>query len=175
MSDSSTNGTSIVQPSGQLSIVQPEQAIMLYDPTTEARPVWASWNLNTEEGFMLLSRMKHGENKRLGDCINEEILIRNAYTEPRDGIDKVTGEVTMYPLIFLEGADGTVYACASHGVYGSLVDILRHRRQTPWNPPIRVKVVRKMLANARQTYGLLYLGLADSEPDPKKGGKRREA
>ena len=135
-----------------------------------------SVKLDTEAGFMTYMQMRHGEQIPLASRIDQVLLLRNFFVEGKESKPNADGEVVRYPRICLEDHEGKVYSCGSFGVFGSLSDILRFRKEAPWEPPVKVKVQAKQLSGGKRWFTLMPV--FDVQPTlssggPKNGGQKK--
>lgn len=170
MSEQTTNGLSRPGYDVDLPDVPVKQGA-LFDPTARQISAWASFDVTTQEGYVRLATMKHGEKRPLETVINTVIQVQNVYIQAVEKVDEKSGECVVFPFIVLETPDGTCYNCGSRGVYGCIVDALRFRPETPWSPPMSFKVIQVGLKNGHRTFKLLPVFEAQSAPAKKGGGR----
>lgn len=148
--------------------------VMMFDPSSPKLLAYSTFDRKTEEGFLLVSRMKHDDKKPLGDMIGQLIKVRNFYCQPVEHTDKDTGEVSWFPWICLEDDEGKLYTCGSTGIFASLADALQFRAKVPWVPAMQFRITQRNTKAGRRIYGLIYVPTVpavEAESEGKKRGK----
>ncbi len=115
-----------------------------------------SGSAKTPEEKKLLANAMNNPDKRLADCINQEIAIKDLYVEQVDMV-KETGEVQICPRIVLIDKDGVSYGCVSFGILGSLKKIMSVYGVPTWDEPVTVKPVFITKGNDRRILSLLLV------------------
>lgn len=100
-------------------LVRADEHNMLMDLTT-ATTSYSSLAPQTAEEKKMFFNLINGDCKRLSDCINMEIPVRNVYCETVTFINEESGEATpgVRTLFFTEG--GEAYQASSKGVFNAL-------------------------------------------------------
>lgn len=116
------------------------------------RPSYCSFKADTKEAKVKLYKAMTQADKRLSDCINSTILVKDVFFEEASIVNTETGEVTKTPRIVLFDKDGTSFACVSFGIMNALKRMFAVFGEPTWDEPIAVKVIqinnkdRKMLS-----------------------------
>lgn len=115
-----------------------------------------SGSAKTPEQKKLLANAMNNPDKRLADCINQEIAVKDIFVEQVDMI-KDTGEVQTCPRIVLIDKDGVSYGCVSFGILGSLKKIMAVYGVPTWDEPVTVKPVFVNKAADRRILSLVLV------------------
>lgn len=116
------------------------------------RPMFCSFNPTSKEDKVKLFKALTQSDKKLSDCINAVIPMKDVMVQMISITNKDTGEVSDAPRIVLFDKDGTSYSCVSWGIYNSLKTIMRVFGEPTWDEPMNFKVTqvtngnRKMLS-----------------------------
>jgi len=79
--------------------------------------------------------------KRIGDCINETIQIKDVYVEVVTCVNRETGEATDCPRTVLVDKDGVSYQAVSLGIFNGLKKIFQiFGMPNTWEKPLPLKV-----------------------------------
>jgi len=111
-----------------------------------------------EEKAALFNAMSNPD-ERLGDHINEIILIKDVFAETIQLTNEETGEIQNVPRIVLIAADGTSYAATSTGIFSALKRVFQLFGTPTWEEPIPVKVLQV----TRKERKLLTLAIAEND------------
>lgn len=132
------------------AIYEDEKFIM--DLTAERKVDFCTFIPKTEKEKKLLFNAMNNPEKRIGDCINETINIKDVFCEIVNCTNKDTGDVTICPRIVLINEKGVGYQAVSLGIYSALKKIFRvFGMPNEWSSPLKIKVIqvtkgeRKML------------------------------
>lgn len=87
-----------------------------------------------------LFKIMNNPEKRLADCINMDIELKDLYMEKVMLLDKNTGEIKPAPRIVLIDKDGVGYQCVSVGIFGALKKMISIFGEPTWKEPIKVKI-----------------------------------
>lgn len=101
---------------------------------------FCSFTAETAEDKAKLFRIMNSPEKRLSDCINETIIVKDVYCEKVQVVNKETGAVSSCPRVVLVDKDGIGYQSVSFGVFGSLKKLFQVYGVPTWEPGIPVKV-----------------------------------
>lgn len=109
---------------------------------TESSNSFCSLKAETPEEKATLFRIMNSPEKRISDCINQIILVKDVYCELVQVINKETGEANTCPRVVLVDKDGIGYQSVSFGIYGSLKKLFQVFGVPTWNPAVPVKVIQ---------------------------------
>lgn len=109
---------------------------------TESSDSFCSLRAKTPEEKATLFRIMNSPEKRISDCINQTILVKDVYCEVVQVTNKETGEVNTCPRVVLVDKDGIGYQSVSFGIYGSLKKLFQVYGVPTWNEPVPVKVIQ---------------------------------
>lgn len=113
-----------------------------------------SGQAKTADEKKLLANAMNNPDRRLADCVNQEIAMRDIYVEQVDMVKQDTGEVQTCPRIVIIDADGVSYGCVSFGILGSLKKIMSVYGVPTWAEPVTVKPVFINKGNDRRILSL---------------------
>ncbi len=106
----------------------------------ESNDSFCSFTADTPEDKAKLFRIMNSPAKRISDCINETIVVKDVYCEKVQVINKETGAISTCPRVVLVDEKGIGYQCVSFGVFGSLKKLFQVYGVPTWEPGIPVKV-----------------------------------
>lgn len=109
---------------------------------TESSDSFCSLRAETPEEKATLFRIMNSPEKRISDCINQTILVKDVYCEVVNVTNKETGEVNTCPRVVLVDKDGIGYQSVSFGIYGSLKKLFQVYGVPTWDEPVPVKVIQ---------------------------------
>ena len=117
---------------------------------------WVSFTADTHEEKVKLYNAMSNPDKKVADCINSTILLKDVYCEMIPMVNEETGEVSNTPRIVLIDKDGHSYQAVSFGVFNALKRIFDVFGTPTYETPLAVKVIQissgknKMLSLAVQ-------------------------
>lgn len=94
-----------------------------------------------EEKAKLFRVMNHPE-KRLGDCINMTIYVKDLFCEVVKCKNQETGETTTCPRIVVVDKDGVGYQAVSLGVFSAFKKLIAIFGPPTWESPLPIKVMQ---------------------------------
>ena len=109
---------------------------------TESSDSFCSLKAETPQEKATLFRIMNSPEKRISDCINQTILVKDVYCEVVQVTNKETGEVNTCPRVVLVDKDGIGYQSVSFGIYGSLKKLFQVYDVPTWNEPVPIKVIQ---------------------------------
>ncbi len=101
---------------------------------------FCSMSVDTHENKLLLYKAMNNPDKRIGDCINMEIRIKDVYCEVAKLVNKDTGEIEYVPRTVLIDDKGISYQAISKGVFTAVSKLFQVFGAPTWCDPITVKV-----------------------------------
>lgn len=113
---------------------------------------YCSFTANSKAEKIKLFKAMSAADKKLSDCINSTIEVKDVFMEIVNMTNTETGEVTPTPRIVLFDKDGTSYSCVSFGIMNSLKRLFVVFGEPTWEDGLKMKVVqisnkdRKMLS-----------------------------
>ena len=110
---------------------------------------YCSLSANTVREKALLYNAMANPQKRLADCINLTLNIRDIFVELIELSDELTGEVTMAPRIVLIDTDNVSYQAVSKGIYNSLARLIKTFGDPTWEGGLPL-VVKQIQAGKNQ-------------------------
>lgn len=117
---------------------------------------WVSFKAESHEDKVKLYNAMSNPDKKLADCINSTILLKDIYVEMIPMVSEETGEIKDTPRIVLIDKDGHSYQAVSFGVFNALKRIFDVFGTPTYETPLAVKVIQissgknKMLSLAVQ-------------------------
>lgn len=109
---------------------------------TESSDSFCSLKAETPQEKATLFRIMNSPEKRISDCINQTISVKDVYCEVVQVANKETGEVNRCPRVVLVDKDGIGYQSVSFGIYGSLKKLFQVYGVPTWEEPVPVKVIQ---------------------------------
>lgn len=109
---------------------------------TESSDSFCSLKAETPQEKATLFRIMNSPEKRISDCINQTILVKDVYCEVVQVTNKETREVNTCPRVVLVDKDGIGYQSVSFGIYGSLKKLFQVYGVPTWEEPVPVKVIQ---------------------------------
>lgn len=98
-------------------------------------------NLNEKEKATVYNAMSNPD-KRLRDCINMEITIKDVFFEETELTDDKTGEVKTGIRVVLIDDKGVSYSCVSRGIFNACKRLAAVYGNPTWEPAVKVRVVQ---------------------------------
>lgn len=91
-----------------------------------------------------------GESEPAESYLNKGVELVGFAVKPSDPKLAESGELTVYPVVFLFVAGGKVIRAASRGVLQSCLYLHDEAGPGPWNPPIKVTIKTRKVGDARR-------------------------
>lgn len=108
---------------------------------TERQLSYCSMTPKTDEEKATLYNIMNNPDKRIKDCINEVIKVKNVFVEVVKCTNQETGEVSTAPRIVLIDENGIGYQCVSLGIFSALKKLFAvYGEPTTWTKPIPIKI-----------------------------------
>lgn len=101
---------------------------------------YASMSATTPEEKAKLFNAMNNPDKRLGDCINMKIRMKDLFVEIVNCTNTETGEITACPRIVVIDDKGIGYQCVSVGIYSALKKLIQVYGAPTWETPVTVEV-----------------------------------
>lgn len=101
---------------------------------------FCSMKANDNKSKAMLFKAMNNPEKRIGDCINTLIMVKDVYCETVQVVSNETGETEWVPRVVLIDEKGTAYQAVSMGVYSALAKVIRVFGMPTWNEPIPIKI-----------------------------------
>lgn len=101
---------------------------------------FCSMKANDNKSKAMLFKAMNNPEKRIGDCINTLIKVKDVYCETVQVVSNETGETEWVPRVVLIDENGTAYQAVSMGVYSALAKVIRVFGMPTWNEPIPIKI-----------------------------------
>lgn len=146
---------------GILAVQEPNTSIMSMGDNEHKAP-YCSMKVESLEDKKKLFNYINNPAKRISDCINEVIEIKDIYLAEIDITDKETGEVSVCPRTILISSDGQAYQAVSIGIFNAVRNmIFLLGEPTFWEcpMPIKIKQITKG-ANTILTFEVLFKHIA---------------
>lgn len=122
---------------------------------TSKTAAFCSFKANTTEEKAKLFEIMNNPEKRLADCINMTIYVKDLYCEVVNCTNSETGEVTQQPRIVAIDKDNIGYQCVSIGIFSAFKKLISIFGEPTWNEPIPLKV-KQITKNTRKMLTLDY-------------------
>lgn len=120
--------------------VQENNSVMSMSDSTHKAP-YCSMRVESVEDKKKLFNYVNNPSKRVGDCINEVIEIKDIYIAEIDIVNKDTGEVSVCPRTILISSDGQSYQAVSVGVFNAIRNLIFMLGDPmTWDAPVPIKI-----------------------------------
>lgn len=133
-----------------------EKTLVVYDEgekfiadLNSASNSWTSFKAETPEQKAALFAVMNNPEKRISDCINMTLHIKDLYIESVQCTNPDTGEVKMCPRIVAIDKDGVGYQAVSLGVYSAFRKLIQIYGAPTWEKPIPIKV--RQITNGKRS------------------------
>lgn len=139
----------VVENTGSVVVVNNTRELSV-DLSDTHKSNYSSIKGGTREDKAKLYKAKSSPDKKLADCINQKLFIKDVYMEVVNITDEETGEVRECPRIVLIDNDGISYSSVSFGIYNSLKSLVGVFGEPTWEEPIPLIVRQKMTGKNRK-------------------------
>lgn len=124
----------------QNTVVNDDNTNMIVDLTSRATQ-YCSMQAKTEAEKAKLFNATNNPDKRLADCINTVIKVKDVFVEAVECVNKETGERETCPRIVLIDTDGNGYACVSLGVFSAIKKLFGiYGEPNAWSSPLPIMI-----------------------------------
>lgn len=127
---------------GTPEVMSLEQDRNLIESLTERRVTFCSLHPETREEKIAMFNAMNNPSKRLADCINETISMKDLFVEIVE-LTNDYGDTEACPRIVIIDEDGMSYTCVSFGIFNSLRKFIELFGAPTWEDPIKVKILSK--------------------------------
>lgn len=107
---------------------------------TSAQTQFCSMKAESHEDKAKLFNAMNNPDKRLADCINMTIPVKDLYIEIVNCTNEETGEVNACPRIVLIDDKGTSYQAVSIGIYSALKKAIQVFGAPTWKNSVKMEV-----------------------------------
>lgn len=107
---------------------------------TSRQTTFCSLVANTPKEKALLFKAMNNPDKRVGDCINMEIKVKDLFCEVVNCTNQDTGEISTCPRIVLIDDKGVGYQAVSIGIYSAVKKLIQIFGQPTWDEPVTLIV-----------------------------------
>lgn len=123
-----------------LATVSDDDANFIVDLTTRTTSYCSMTAATPEEQATLYNAMNNPD-KRIKDCINEVIEIKDVFVEAVTCHNEKTGEISQCPRTVLIDTNGTAYQAVSLGIFSALKKMFSvFGEPATWAQPVKVKI-----------------------------------
>lgn len=123
-----------------VTVVNDEGENFIVDLTSRQTSYCSMTAETTEEKALLYNAMNNTE-KRIKDCINEIIEVKDVFVEVVSCTNQETGEMSRCPRTVLIDVNGVGYQAVSLGVFSALKKLFNvFGEPKDWDAPIKLKV-----------------------------------
>lgn len=131
-----------VQETQALTVMTMDDNTNFVADLTSRKTMFCSFEAKTPADKAKLFKAMNNPEKRIGDCINMEIVAKDLFCEVVTCVNKETGESNECPRIVIIDDKGVGYQAVSLGVFSAVKKIIQVFGQPTWNEPIKLKVVQ---------------------------------
>lgn len=117
---------------------------------------FCSFNAETEEDKAKLYNLMNNPDKRVGDCINKVINVKDIFCEVVNCVNKQTGEVEKAPRVVLIDDKGVAYQCVSTGIFSAVKKLFGVFGVPTWETPLPLEVFQ-ITKGERKILSLRYV------------------
>lgn len=103
---------------------------------------FCSFEANTEDEKLKLYDIMNAPDKRIGDCINEVIKVKDVFCEVVQCKREDGTGVDYCPRIVLVDVDGISYQSVSMGIYTSIKNLIKALGAPTWEKGVSLKVIQ---------------------------------
>lgn len=107
---------------------------------TSRQTTFCSMRANTPQEKALLFKAMNNPDKRLGDCINMTIEVKDLYCEVVRCTNQQTGQFQDCPRMVLIDKDGVGYQAVSLGVYSAIKKVIQVFGEPSWETPLPLTI-----------------------------------
>lgn len=107
---------------------------------TSRTTTFCSMSAESDKEKALLFKAMNNPEKRIGDCINTTIKIKDVFCEIVNCVNKESGEISTCPRTVLIDDKGVAYQAVSIGVFSALKKIIQVFGEPTWEKPIPITV-----------------------------------
>lgn len=119
-----------------------EQDRNLIESLTERTVTFCSLHPETKEEKIAMFNAMNNPSKRLADCINVTINMKDLFVEIVE-LTNDYGDKEKCPRIVIIDEEGVSYTCVSFGIFNSLRKFIELFGAPTWEEPIKVKILSK--------------------------------
>ena len=115
--------------------------LMSITPSEETKPIFCSAAMDTAEEKAKWFAATNAPDKKVADCINETISVKDLYIEFVDCMNQETGELSEnVPRIILMDDKGVSYAATSFVLFNALKRLINfYGMPNQWEKPLKIK------------------------------------
>lgn len=125
-----------------LALVMEDNSKFIVDLTAPAKTQYCSLVPKTDSDKALLFKAMNNPEKRISDCINTTINVKDVYVEVVQCVNKETGELQDCPRIVMIDDKGVGYQCVSIGMFSALKKVFSVYGMPTYEKPLPVKIVQ---------------------------------
>ena len=152
-----TEATEVVSEQNVVVVQKTNELTLIEEIDKSSANTYTSVEGTTNEEKKIIFNAMNQCDKRVSDCLNTTIYLKDLLIQKLDKVDEKTGEVsTKYRSVLID-KDGVTYASASHGLYLSLLKLIKcFGTPNNWSEPIAIEVVEVEI-NKGKTYNIVIL------------------
>jgi hypothetical protein len=125
-----------------LALVNEDDIKFIVDLTAPAKTQFCSVVPKTEADKAMVFKAMNNPEKRISDCINMTINVKDVYVEVVQCVNKETGELSDCPRIVLIDDKGVGYQCVSIGMYSALKKVFSVYGVPTYEKALAIKIVQ---------------------------------
>lgn len=125
-----------------LALVNEDNAKFIVDLTAPRSTQYCSLVATTDVEKALLFKAMNNPEKRISDCINTTINVKDVYVEVVQCVNKETGEMQDCPRIVLIDDKGMGYQCVSIGMFSALKKVFSVYGVPTYDKALPIKIVQ---------------------------------
>lgn len=119
--------------------------------------IYCSMKADTTEDKVKIFNAMNNPDKKLSECINEVLAIKDVYLEKtlisvKDDAGNATGEVNEAIRVVLIDENGVSYQSLASGVIQAVSRLVMLFGKPTWEDPIKIKVLQKSVGQKNRTF-----------------------
>lgn len=141
------NTNNSINPFNGETVAEQTHALMVMDDgtsmiadLTSRQTAFCSLEADSPKAKALLFKAMNNPDKRIGDCINMDIKVKDIFCEVVTCTNQQTGERQLCPRIVLIDDKGIGYQAVSLGIYGAVKKMIQVFGLPSWDEPLTVTV-----------------------------------
>lgn len=115
-------------------------ALSLREEMEAPKAMFTSLNPTDRASQVLLYKGMNQPDKKISDCINMTLYIKDVFCEMVDIVNQETGEVSNAPRTVLFDKDGITYQAVSTGIFSSIKKLITIFGMPTWEEPMPLTV-----------------------------------
>lgn len=116
---------------------------------TTATESFCSFVPATPEDKARLFKAMNNPDKKVGECVNLTICVKDIYAEMVTIVNKETGEASQAPRIVLIDTEGVSYQTVSSSMYNGMKKLIQIYGVPTWEDGINIQIKQKAISGGK--------------------------